>query len=48
MLYQQVYRLEKELEHLSLVEAMIHFNAYDALEEILVLAIVISDFFLTE
>ena len=48
MLYQQVYRSEKELEHLSLVEATIHFKAYDALEEILVLSVVISDFFLTE
>ena len=48
MLYQQVNRSEKELEHLSLVEAMIHFNAYDALEEILVLSVVISDFLVTE
>ncbi len=48
MLYQQVYHLEKELEHLSLVEAMIHFNAYDVLEEILVLSVMISDFLVTE
>ncbi len=43
-----MFRSEKELGHLSVVEAMIHFNAYDALEEILVLAVVISDFLLTE
>jgi hypothetical protein len=48
MLYQQVNRSEKELEHLSLVEAMIHLNAYDDLEEILVLSVVISDFLVTE
>ncbi len=41
MLYQQVY-------HLSLLEVMIHLTAYDALEEILVLSVVISDFLLTE
>ena len=48
MLYQQVYRSEKELEHSSLLESMIHFKAYDALEEILVLAVVISDFLVIE
>ena len=47
-LYMQVCRSEKELGHLSVVEAMIHFKAYDALEEILVLTVVISDFLLTE
>jgi hypothetical protein len=41
---QQVKQLEKDLEHLSIVEAMIYFNAYDALEEILVLTDVITDF----
>ncbi len=43
-----IHIIAQQVYHLSLLEAMIHFNAYDDLEEVLVLSVVISDFFVTE
>ena len=39
-----MWRLEKEAEHISLLEVLIHLEAYDDLDDILILTVVVDDF----
>jgi len=43
-----LWRLEKEAEHIRLLELLIHLEAYDDLDDILILTVVVDDFILSK
>ena len=45
---QLLWRLESDAEHISLLEVLIHLEAYDDLEEVLILTVVVDDFLSSE
>ena len=46
-IYQLLHSLEQELEHVSLLEMMIHFEAYEDLHDSLTLTVVVDQFLLS-
>ena len=46
LLINQLWRLEKEAEHINLLEVLIHLEAYDDMEDKYTLTVVVHDFLL--
>ena len=48
LINQLLWRLESDAEHIRLLEALIHLEAYDDLEDKLTLTVVVDDFLSSE
>ena len=48
LINQRLWRLESDAEHISLLEALIHLEAYEDFDEVLLLTVVVDDFLSSE